>query len=97
MTFNPDSPKQLGDVLFNRLKLPVVKRTKTGPSTDVEVLDKLAVQHMVPKLVLEYRSLKSGPADVAAFFKPLTQQRFDCLVAFGWAMAEDLAEGRLGR
>jgi DNA polymerase-1 len=37
--FNPDSPKQLADVLFNRLKLKVVKRTKTGPSTDVEVLD----------------------------------------------------------
>ena len=40
--FNPDSPKQLGDVLFNKLKLKVVKKTKTGPSTDVEVLEKLA-------------------------------------------------------
>ena len=55
--FNPDSPKQLGDVLFNKLGLKVVKRTKTGPSTDVEVLDRLAVVHPVPKLVLEYRSL----------------------------------------
>ena len=55
--FNPDSPKQLGDVLFNRLKLKVIKKTKTGPSTDVEVLDKLAAEHAVPKLVLEYRSL----------------------------------------
>jgi hypothetical protein len=50
-----------------------------------------------PAGVLEYRSLKSCPAEVAAFFKPLTQKRFDSLVAFGWAMAEDLAEGRLGR
>jgi hypothetical protein len=50
-----------------------------------------------PGGVLEYRSLKSGPADVAAFFAPLTEKRYDCLVAFGWAMAEDLAEGRLGR
>jgi len=55
--FNPDSPKQLGEVLFNRLNLRVVKRTKTGPSTDVEVLEKLANEHPVPKLILEYRSL----------------------------------------
>src|SRR5688572_218047 len=55
--FNPDSPKQLADVLFNKLGLRVVKRTKTGPSTDVEVLDKLAAVHPVPKLILEYRSL----------------------------------------
>jgi DNA polymerase-1 len=55
--FNPDSPKQLAEVLFNRLGLRVVKRTKTGPSTDVEVLDRLALDHVVPKLILEYRSL----------------------------------------
>jgi DNA polymerase-1 len=55
--FNPDSPKQLADVLFNRIGLKVVKRLKTGPSTDVEVLEKLAMEHPVPKLVLEYRSL----------------------------------------
>ena len=39
--FNIDSPKQLADILFNQLKLPAVNRTKTGPSTDVEVLEKL--------------------------------------------------------
>lgn len=55
--FNLDSPKQLGDVLFNRLGLKVVKRTKTGPSTDVEVLEKLAEFHECPRLLLEYRSL----------------------------------------
>jgi DNA polymerase-1 len=55
--FNPDSPKQLGEVLFNKLGLKVVKKTKTGPSTDIEVLEKLAAEHAVPKLVLEYRSL----------------------------------------
>lgn len=55
--FNPDSTKQLADVLFNRLKLKVVKRGKTGPSTDVEVLEKLADVHPVPRLILEYRSL----------------------------------------
>src|SRR5688572_11733527 len=55
--FNPDSPKQLAEVLFNRLGLKVVKRTKTGPSTDVQVLEKLAAEHKVPRLILEYRSL----------------------------------------
>src|SRR3954451_12329520 len=55
--FNPDSPKQLGEVLFKRLGLKVVKRTKTGPSNDIEVLEKLAAEHAVPKLILEYRSL----------------------------------------
>lgn len=55
--FNPDSPKQLGDVLFNKLGLRVVKKTKTGPSTDAEVLEKLSTEHPVPRLILEYRSL----------------------------------------
>jgi DNA polymerase-1 len=55
--FNPDSPKQLGDVLYNKLKIPVPKRTKTGPSTDVEALDKIADKHPVPALILEYRSM----------------------------------------
>jgi len=55
--FNPDSPKQLGDVLFNKLGLKTVKKTKTGFSTDEEVLDRLAPEHPVPGLVLEYRGL----------------------------------------
>jgi DNA polymerase-1 len=55
--FNPDSPRQLADILFRKLKLKSVKRTKTGTSTDVEVLEKLASHHPVPRLVLEYRSL----------------------------------------
>jgi DNA polymerase-1 len=62
--FNVDSPKQLAEVLFTNLGLPVVKRKKTGPSTDVEVLEKLAemdgidpVAQKVPVLMLEYRQL----------------------------------------
>jgi DNA polymerase-1 len=55
--WNPDSTKQLGDVLFNKLGLRVIKKGKTGPSTDIEVLEKLADEHPVPKLILEYRSL----------------------------------------
>jgi DNA polymerase-1 len=55
--FNPDSPKQLADVLYNKLGLKVVKRTKTGPSTDVEALEKLEQKHPVPRLILEYRGM----------------------------------------
>ncbi|MDD5107997.1 MAG: DNA polymerase I [Candidatus Omnitrophica bacterium] len=55
--FNINSPKQLGQVLFEKLGLPVVKKTKTGPSTDEEVLNRLAGQHALPALLLEYRQL----------------------------------------
>lgn len=56
-TFNINSPKQLSDVLFNKLKLPVVKKTKTGVSTDEEVLTRLAQKHELPKILLEYRQI----------------------------------------
>lgn len=55
--FNINSPKQLSTVLFEKLKLPIVKKTKTGLSTDVEVLNKLASQHAICGLLLEYREL----------------------------------------
>jgi DNA polymerase I len=57
--FNVDSPKQLAQVLFERLALPVVRKTKTGFSTDAEVLETLASEtgHPLPGLVLEYREL----------------------------------------
>lgn len=55
--FNIGSPKQLGSVLFEKLKLPVIKKTKTGFSTDVEVLTRLALQHALPKAILEHREL----------------------------------------
>ncbi len=55
--FNPDSPKQLAVVLFEELGLPVLKRRKTGPSTDSAVLTELAAAHPVPALVLDYRQL----------------------------------------
>ncbi|MDZ4849596.1 MAG: DNA polymerase I [Pirellulaceae bacterium] len=53
--FNPDSPKQLANILFNKLGLRVVKKTKTGPSTDVEVLLELASEHPLPAKIVEYR------------------------------------------
>ncbi|HEU5360776.1 MAG TPA: DNA polymerase I [Candidatus Deferrimicrobiaceae bacterium] len=55
--FNINSPKQLSFLLFEKLGLPPVKRTKTGYSTDVEVLEQLKGAHEIPALVLEYRTL----------------------------------------
>ena len=55
--FNINSPKQLGQVLFEKLALPIVKKTKTGPSTDEEVLRRLTDKHALPALLLEYRQL----------------------------------------
>ncbi len=55
--FNINSPKQLSHVLFERLKLPPIKKTKSGYSTDAEVLTKLAAIHELPKTILEFREL----------------------------------------
>lgn len=55
--FNINSPKQLGKILFEDLGLPIVKKTKTGPSTDVNVLTELSYQHELPKKILDYRAL----------------------------------------
>jgi DNA polymerase I len=56
---NINSPKQLAEILFTKLELPVIKRTKTGPSTDAEVLETLAEQgHELPRLILGYRELQ---------------------------------------
>lgn len=55
--FNINSPKQLAEVLFERLKLPVVKKTKTGHSTDVEVLEALSAVHALPASLLRYREV----------------------------------------
>jgi DNA polymerase-1 len=65
---NLNSPKQLSALLFEKLQLPILKRTKTGPSTDADVLEQLAAAgHEVPRLILEYREvqkLKSTYVDV---------------------------------
>lgn len=69
--FNINSPKQLGEILFEKLKLPGGKKTKTGYSTAADVLEKLAPQHPIVKDILEYRGLtklKSTYADGLAAF-----------------------------
>ncbi len=65
--FNISSPKQLAQILFAKLKLPVVKKTKTGQSTDNEVLLKLASQHPICALIIDFREMskiKSTYVDV---------------------------------
>lgn len=64
--FNINSPKQLGEVLFERLGLPPVKKTKSGYSTNAEVLEKLKSRHPIIEAILDYRTLtklKSTYAD----------------------------------
>ncbi|MGA2517787.1 MAG: DNA polymerase I [Thermodesulfobacteriota bacterium] len=55
--FNINSSQQLGKILFDKLKLPIVKKTKTGASTDVDVLTKLSLHHDLPLEILSYRNL----------------------------------------
>ena len=55
--FNLDSPKQLQDILFKKLSLPVSKKTKTGYSTDASVLEELAPEYEIARHLLEYRTL----------------------------------------
>ncbi|GEL09088.1 DNA polymerase I [Salisediminibacterium halotolerans] len=55
--FNINSPKQLGEVLFEKLQLPVIKKTKTGYSTSADILEKLKDQHEIIPMILHYRQL----------------------------------------
>lgn len=69
--FNINSPKQLGVILFEKLKLPFAKKTKTGYSTSADILDKLRNEDPIVNAVLEYRTLaklKSTYADGLAVF-----------------------------
>lgn len=55
--FNPNSPKQISEIMFNKLKLPIIKETKTGSSTDMDVLKKLSLIHPFAQILLEHRML----------------------------------------
>ncbi len=70
-TFNINSPKQLGEILFEKLRLPFAKKTKTGYSTAADILEKLKSEHPVIAMILEYRQLtklKSTYADGLAVY-----------------------------
>ena len=54
---NPNSPKQVREILFEKLDLPVIERTKTGPSTNARVLEELSEEHPLPEKIIEYREL----------------------------------------
>ena len=78
--FNIGSPKQLQKVLFEEQKLPMQKKTKTGGSTDAEVLEELARLHPLPAKIMEFRQyakLKSTYVDAALpqMVHPVTQTR----------------------
>jgi DNA polymerase-1 len=78
-TFNLGSPKQLQEILFTQMKLPVLKKTPTGsPSTDEEVMNELAFDYELPKHIVEYRQLsklKSTYADaLPALINPKTNR-----------------------
>ena len=68
--FNINSTKQLGEILFEKLKLPVVKKTKSGYSTDVDVLEKLKDEHPVIERILEYRQLMKLNSTYVEGMKP---------------------------
>ena len=68
--FNINSTKQLGEILFEKLKLTVVKKTKSGYSTDVDVLEKLRDEHPVIERILEYRQLMKLNSTYVEGMKP---------------------------
>jgi len=68
--FNIKSPKQLGELLFEKLKLPVIKKTKSGYSTDVDVLEKLRPEHPIIEKILEYRQLTKLNSTYVEGLKP---------------------------
>ena len=91
--FNIASPKQLSEVLFVKLGLPVIRKTKTGASTDADVLEELAGMHPLPAKILEYRTLTKLKGTYIDALPALVNPRTGRLhTTFGQAVA---ATGRL--
>ena len=68
--FNINSTKQLGEILFEKMKLPVIKKTKSGYSTDVDVLEKLKKEDPIIEQILEYRQLMKLNSTYVEGLKP---------------------------
>ena len=72
--FNINSTKQLGEILFEKLNLPVIKKTKSGYSTDADVLEKLRLEHPIVDKILEYRTLNKLKATYIDGIIPLIKE-----------------------
>ncbi len=73
-SLNVNSPKQLGEVLFDKLKIGKGKKTKTGYSTSAEVLESLELSHPIVPLILEYRKIQKLQSTYIDGFKPLIEK-----------------------
>lgn len=85
-TFNINSPKQLGEILFVDLGLPVIKKTKTGYSTNVEVLEQLYDIHPIIKEILEYRKLNKIVTTYVDGFRELIDEESKIHTTFNQAL-----------
>lgn len=87
--FNINSPKQLGEVLFEKLELPVVKKTKTGFSTSADVLEKLANKHDIIPNILHYRQLgKLNSTYIEGLLKVVHQDTHKIHTMFNQALTQ---------
>ena len=80
--FNIKSTKQLGEILFEKLKLPVGKKTKSGYSTDVDVLEKLRNEHPIIEKILEYRQLTKLNSTYVEGLKPYINPKTNRIHSF---------------
>ena len=80
--FNINSTKQLGEILFEKLELPIVKKTKNGYSTDVDVLEKLKAKHPIIEKILEYRQLMKLNSTYVEGLKPYINPKTNRIHSF---------------
>ncbi len=91
--FNINSPKQLGEILFDKLQLPIIKKTKTGYSTSADVLEKLEPHHPIIGLILKYRQIgKLQSTYIEGLLKMVNQNTHRIHTSFNQAIT---ATGRL--
>ena len=80
--FNINSTKQLGEILFEKMKLPVIKKTKSGYSTDVDVLEKLKKEDPIIEEILEYRQLMKLNSTYVEGLKPYINPKTNRIHSF---------------
>ncbi|RXY98193.1 DNA polymerase I [Fictibacillus sp. S7] len=89
IAFNINSPKQLGEILFEKLNLPPIKKTKTGYSTSVDVLEKLEGKHEIIRKILVYRQLgKLSSTYIEGLLKVVDQQTDKIHTRFNQALTQ---------